>query len=158
MGQIWRLARWAAFIVLSLLSYAVLAGVCQSLTFVALRFLNHEFDQRVPQFFILMAALLAPSVGLFLLTGRLLAWTLPVGGRAVFATLVTLSGISALVPLDHLPYSLLLNCGIRCSLATLACWLMVTGARMRVRRRSDCPPLPASAAVPPTVQPIFSAT
>ena len=133
MDQFGRIVRWAAFIVLATLSYAILAGVCQSLTSIALRYLNHEFDRRLPE----LAGLAAISLGPFLFAGLVLAWTLPLGRRAVLYTLLTLGVICALIPVEHLPYSIVLNGAIRCLLAALACGLMVTGARLRLPRFTD---------------------
>ena len=130
MDQFRRVVRWAVFVILALLSYAVLSGVCQSLTSIALRYLNHEFDRRLPE----LAALGALSLAPFLFAGLVIAWTLPLGRRAVLFTLLTLGVICALVPVEGLPYSIALNAAIRCLLAGLGCGLMVTGARLRLPR------------------------
>ena len=54
----YRFVRWASFVILSVGSYVVLAGICHALNSVVFRYLNHEFDQHLPQ----LAALLVLSL------------------------------------------------------------------------------------------------
>jgi hypothetical protein len=147
MAGFWRVVRWTLFVVLSIVSWSVLAGVCQSLTDLAMRYLNHELDQKLPLFLSLMPQVIFLSVAAFLVAGRLLSWTLPVGGRAALYTLLTLGSICALVPLGGMPahsaslqatilQAMILQAMIRCPLAMIACGLMIAGSRLRAPRFS----------------------
>ena len=91
--------------------------MCQSLTILALRYLNHEFDQHLPQLLALTPGLLAWSCAPACSpAGCWLAWTLPIGGQAALYTLMTLSMVCPLIPVESLPYSSALNA------ASAACW------------------------------------
>lgn len=132
MGSCWRITRWAAFAALSFFSYGILAGVCQAMTSIVLRFINHEFDGSLPRFLLLLPLLAAVSGLAFAVAGRLLSWTLPLDGRQVIYSLLVIGAICALVPVERMPYNLIETGIIRCLLAAAACFALVTGSRLRL--------------------------
>jgi hypothetical protein len=130
-----RACRWCAFILLTVLTYAVLAGVSQSLAILALRVWNQEISRGLPA----LTGLAILSLAAFVLAGWLIARTMPINGNEVRHALLTLGLICSLVPVAAVPYGMLPVAAVRSGLAVLTCALMLAGARQPILRRKSAP-------------------
>ena len=129
-------ARWCAFVFLTVLLYAVLAGVSQSLAVVALKLWNQEFSRGLQA----IVGLSLLSMAAFVFAGWLIARASPLQGNQVRYSLLTLGSICSLVPVAAVPYNLASVAAVRSGLAVLTCSLMLTGARQPILRRLNVKP------------------
>ena len=129
------------FFALTVLTYAVLAGVAQSLTVVALKVWHQEIGSGARTIQVLPPLMLG-SLACFVVAGWALARVMPLQGGEIRYTLVTLGLICSLVPVAKIPYGLGPIAAVRCGLALLTCTLMFTGARQPIlpaARRRNAP-------------------
>ena len=113
---------------LTVLCYAILAGVAQSLAVVALQAWHRELRSGIEAIRIL-PLLMTASLAAFVLAGWALSRVLPLRAVEIRFALLTLGLCCSLVPVARLPYDLVSQAAVRCALALLTCALMLTGAR-----------------------------